>query len=418
MTELYLPNRVRHVKVYSGADYAGRLTKEARHSFVYHDPDAPVISLTMATNKSESYNYGDLHPIFRQNLPEGYIRRYITERLSRHSKDIYLDDIYLLALQQENGIGQLSYESKIVLPEVEAVSLSDILGWQGKELLFPQLLEKYYLRGMLSGVQPKVAIEVGDRTLPQKEYIVKAFDEEFPQLTVNEFVCMKAADHCGLNPPAVYLSDNQETFVIERFDVGEEPMGFEDFTTLMKRKDDPNAKYEGSYEALLRAVSIFTGSAEELKRAYQYIAFNCLIGNGDAHLKNFALQYSQDLSNIRMSPIYDVTHTCIYGGANTELALKIAKSRQFPDKAALVKLANQTGLEISNPHELLDDLADGIVESVRGSEEAKLFKGLTESIEKSVMQGMGVDYNPKGYRHQKRKKFKQLEEDAKDLGIS
>jgi serine/threonine-protein kinase HipA len=41
------------------------------------------------------------------------------------------------------------------------------------------------------------------------------------------------------------LSENLETYVVERFDKSSDgtKLGYEDFTTLMKKSNDPNAKY-------------------------------------------------------------------------------------------------------------------------------------------------------------------------------
>ena len=145
-------------------------------------------------------------------------------------------------------------------------------------------------------MQPKVSIPNAntvqtDRAVPQKDLIVKSFDAEFPLLTVNEFVCMQAARHCGLEPPKTYLSENLETYVVERFDRSSDgtKLGYEDFTTLMKKSNGPNAKYTSSYETLLKATYLYTSSVAEVEKMYKYIVFNCLIGNGDEHLKNFAL---------------------------------------------------------------------------------------------------------------------------------
>ena len=124
---------------------------------------------------------------------------------------------------------------------------------------------------------------------------------------------MQASTVCNLDVTATYLSANAELFIIERFD---KPngllLGYEDFTTLMKKALDPTAKYKGSYEHLLKATQIFTRNIDETKKMYEYIVFNCLIGNGDAHLKNFALQYTPDYKGIFVSPVFDVTHTQIY----------------------------------------------------------------------------------------------------------
>jgi serine/threonine-protein kinase HipA len=51
-------------------------------------------------------------------------------------------------------------------------------------------------------MQPKVSIPKAntiqtDRTVQQKDLIVKSFDSEFPLLTVNEFVCMELPDTVG-----------------------------------------------------------------------------------------------------------------------------------------------------------------------------------------------------------------------------
>jgi serine/threonine-protein kinase HipA len=52
---------------------------------------------------------------------------------------------------------------------------------------------------------------------------------------------MQAAEYCGLNPPKTYLSENLETFVIERFDKEDNAsLGYEDFTTLLKKPNNPD----------------------------------------------------------------------------------------------------------------------------------------------------------------------------------
>ena len=110
---------------------------------------------------------------------------------------------------------------------------------------------------------------------------------------------MGAARHCGLKPPKTYLAKNLETFIVERFDKENKvSLGYEDFTTLLKKQNTHDAKYMGSYETLLKATHIYTDDLNEVRKMYQLIVFNCLIGNGDAHLKNFALQYTPDMKKI------------------------------------------------------------------------------------------------------------------------
>ncbi|WP_442768647.1 type II toxin-antitoxin system HipA family toxin [Acinetobacter bohemicus] len=346
------------------------------------------VSLTMTQRGMDGYSSRALHPIFAQNLPEGFNRRLIAEKLSRYAK---VNDMYLLALQGDQGIGMLSYKSELNLPEADSLSLGEILSYRSNEPLFPQLLEKYYLRTSLAGMQPKVSIPNAitvqtDITVQQRDLIVKSFDSEFPLLTVNEFVCMQAARQCGLEPPKAYLSENLETYVVERFDSFNDgtKLGYEDFTTLMKKSNDPNAKYTGSYETLLKATYIYTGSAAEVEKMYKYIVFNCLIGNGDAHLKNFALQYSADMKNIFVSPPFDITHTLIYQSIDNKMALKLAGSKAFPYLSHLIKLAESSQFRIRNPKEIIESFSENILDYLRTSNEVQLFDGLRTSIEHSI----------------------------------
>lgn len=402
-----LPEKIDKIAVYSAGSELGVLTRGSVHYFQPLQTERHV-SLTMTKSTLDGYSSGALHPIFAQNLPEGFNRRFISEKLARYAR---VDDMYLLALQGSEGIGMLSYQSELHLPQSEAVSLGDILNYQGNTPLFPQLLEKYYLKNSLAGVQPKVSIPRTDRTIEQKDLIVKSFDEEFPLLTVNEFVCMEAARYCGLHPPKTYLSENLETFVVERFDkvntpgIGEISLGYEDFTTLLKKANNPDAKYNGSYENLLKATYLYTNSQDEVSKIYRYIVFNCLIGNGDAHLKNFALQYSADMQNIFVSPPFDITHTIIYDTIDNKMALKLAGSKEFPDKAALIKLAESTLFRIRGAANIIDQMAQGIEDYLDSCSVASLFPGLKESLRQSVSHVMTARFSSKPYRHDKRRKF-------------
>ena len=404
MTKLTLPPVVKQLSVqYSQNEQVkelGVLTHGSHYSFQYTQQKFPV-SLTMKV-RTDAYHHGAAHPIFSQNLPEGFVRRYISEKLARYGK---INDMYFLALQGANGIGALGFDAGLNLPEVEQITLNDILSWQSAEKLFPQLLEKYYLHGVLSGVQPKVMLKTeGDSRLAiaQQDLIVKTSDDEFPLLTVNEFVCMEAARHCQLAPPKTYLSENLEHYVIERFDkAGSQRLAFEDFATLMGKQGDE--KYNSSYEALLKAVRLYTGSITQVEKAYKLIVFNCLIGNGDAHLKNFALQYTLGGKNIVLSPPYDITHTLIYESIDNHMALKMNKSKAFPNRNNLTALGTLAG--INHSAEIIDFLADSITDYIADSAEVRLIDGLRASVERSIAAVSSGGAILKPYRHLKKRKY-------------
>ena len=386
-----LPAKITNITVCANQAELGVLTYGSVH---HYQPmqENQHISLTMTQRGMDGYSSDSIHPIFAQNLPEGFNRRLITERLARYAK---VNDMYFLALQGDQGVGMLSYQSDLNLPEIESLNLSEILSYRSNEPLFQQLLEKYYLRTSLAGMQPKVSIPnantvQSDSTVQQRDLIVKSFDAEFPLLTVNEFVCMQAARHCGLEPPKAYLSENLETYVVERFDQSSDgtKLGYEDFTTLIKKSNDPCAKYTSSYETLLKATYLYTSSVAEVEKMYKYIVFNCLIGNGDAHLKNFALQYSPDMKNIFVSPPFDLTHTLIYASIDNKMALKLAGSKAFPDLSHLIKLAESDQFRIRNPKAIIEFLSENILDYLRTSNEVQLFDGLRTSIERSISNTM------------------------------
>ena len=392
-----LPERIRHVEVSSFSEATGSLSQPSQFTFQYTG-NQPV-SLTMNI-RDEPYHYGSLHPAFTQNLPEGYVRQYIYEKLQRHA---HVNDLYLLALQGDKGIGHLSYASELAHIDEDQFSLTDILSWNKQESLFPQLLDRYYLSGLLAGVQPKVMVPISGRTaIHQNDVIVKTFDEEYDLLTVNEYVCMSAAKAAGLAPPNFWLSDDHKCFVIERFDiVNGQQMAVEYFTVLMGKSN--NEKYTSKYETLLKAVRIFTGSQAEVERAYRYIVFNCLIGNGDAHLKNFSIMYDIDRENIVMTPPYDITHTLIYPTIDNKLALKMDDSKAFPDYKTLRKFGESFGIKKCS--EIIEKTAASISDYINNSAEISIMEGLKESIERSLAQAKTGTFSRTGYRHDKHRKF-------------
>jgi serine/threonine-protein kinase HipA len=130
-----LPEKVNKIIVKAGGHHAGNLLYTGQYSFNYVD-DAYPVSLTMPY-KAEPYNGVGLHPVFTQILPEGYLRRYTSEKLRRY---VDVNDLYFLALIGDKGIGHMSYSSDIDLPAPEPIGVDDILHWSGQDKLFPQLL--------------------------------------------------------------------------------------------------------------------------------------------------------------------------------------------------------------------------------------------------------------------------------------
>ena len=299
-------------------DPVGRLLAGPRSSynFVYDEGAVESVSLTMPTT-IPAYPHDSLHPMFAQNLPEGYLGAIVRKAVAK----LYdASDLTLLAALGPHQIGRLRFSA----PEVQGTnaaesreSMAEIL--QSKDSkLFDELLEKYCLRSGLSGVQPKVLLEATARekaTLRTGGFIVKSWGDDFPCLAANEYFCLKVAQQAGLKVPNFDLSANGKLFVMERFDItdGESFLGFEDACVLQGLS--PREKYSGSYERLAKTISTFCSPAlrrNSMTQLFISLAVSWAVRNGDAHLKNFGVRYQNGGAGRTLAPGFDIVSTVPY----------------------------------------------------------------------------------------------------------
>lgn len=319
------------LQVSTPAGPAGVLVREADEYQFTCAPQADArsaVSLTMPVRRL-AYPNPSLHPIFQMNQPEGFLRERLRHLLAKSTAD---DPALILALLPgDAAIGRvfLSREGEpmpATAPDA-GESLQHILRYRGAEGLFDTLLERYLLRSGISGVQPKVLVP--ERPLPADEMppptratalthdlIVKSGLDEFPGLAINEFVCMEAVRRAGIPCPPFYLSDNTRLFVMRRFDRTPAglPLGFEDMAVLCAL--DAERKYSGSYERIARIIENNCAPdrvAPSLQQLFDMVAISCVLGNGDAHLKNFGLLYSDPAADdAALAPAFDIVNTTCY----------------------------------------------------------------------------------------------------------
>jgi len=351
--------RIRQIDIKVAGEIAGLLEKDTQFEFTYHSDAQFPVAVAMPLKK-RGYQDGALFPIFEMNIPEGFIRHRITERLR---KQIQVDEMLFLALQGNTGIGCISYATQgIETEEVNAESLAEILAWQGSNELFEELVNKYLLQSSLSGVQPKIlvpeTIETAARgALIMPSIIVKSGDGEFPQLAINEFICMQLAKACQIETPEFWLSDNRQLFVMRRFDLKDDAscIAMEDMAVLQGKST--NDKYRSSYQSISKVLNFYSSNIKaDSKTLFKMLVHSCMVGNGDAHLKNYAMLYD-DPDDMRLSPLYDVVNTQIYNPADT-LALNLGKSKSFPDRKPIIDFGKSIG--VKKCEDIVDEMADQI----------------------------------------------------------
>lgn len=327
------------LNVIVNAKPVGKLIKENdEFIFSYDTLDANrFISLVMQV-RQKPFLYKKLHPIFEMHLPEGYLLSIIKKHFSKLTKT---DDFGLLHVMASSIKGRISYENSQDIT-ADDLTLDDLLHPK-KEKLFDELVSRFALRSALSGVQPKVLATVQNKaTLKMDDYIVKSWGEEYPQLALNEYYCMRIVQKANIEVPEFFISEDEKLFIMKRFDkVDERYIGFEDMCVLMgKQRDD---KYEGSCEQIAKTIKTFVSNQHKkssLLSFFKMIVINYTLKNGDAHLKNFGLLYS-GIDDIRLAPAYDVVSTTLYI-KNDIPALLLLGSKKWWDKKYLARFGIQT----------------------------------------------------------------------------
>jgi serine/threonine-protein kinase HipA len=252
--------------------------------------------------------------------------------------------------------------------DVPTQDLSEILTYKGGADLFAHLLERFATYSGISGMQPKVLVR--EIAQPDKvthrgaTHIVKSFDpREYPELAANEFICTRGAAAAGIATPRFQLSQNRQFLVVDRFDLIADGsyVGIEDFCVLDGRRS--HGRYDGSYEGIVKRMTSFVSARALAQARDQYarmVAYNCAVGNGDAHLKNFSVLYRHAEDLVELAPAYDIVSTMPYSPRDT-MALTMDGSKEFPDRARLVKFVRLvTGKSQKGAQELLEQVRQGV----------------------------------------------------------
>ena len=164
----------------------------------------------------------------------------------------------------------------------------------------------------ISGVQPKLSVKLDKKQnllIPVAEggeYILKPQISTFPNIPENEQCCMDIAEQLAIDVPLhclISLKDKSLAYVVKRFDREKGvKIHQEDFAQILEQTD----KYKGSAEQICRRLKeISSAPGYDTQLLFERVVLNFILGNGDAHLKNYSISY-RDKDNIRLTPAYDI----------------------------------------------------------------------------------------------------------------
>lgn len=341
-------------------------------------PDRPVLGQIFETRSALPSSHVALPRWFSHLLPEGRLRQAVATaaHISPATEFQLLarlgsEDLpgALQALPWDPRSGSIAPESH--LEEETAAAQSDPV-----------------LKFSLAGAQLKFSVQRSERglTVPAKgtagNLIVKLPDArpEFVGVPEAEYAAMSLARAIGLDTPRVQLIDAVTieglgkwsgaatglSFAIDRYDrvAATRRLHAEEFAQILDTSParEHNKYDRANFETIANIAARLTGP-ENVGIVIDRIILNVLVGNGDAHLKNWSVTYP-DGKNPSLSPLYDVVPTVLYLPTD-DLGLKLNGSRAFADvtPASFERMGERTGFGAGEARSRASEAAVRVLDS-------------------------------------------------------
>lgn len=234
-----------------------------------------------------------------------------------------------------------------------------------------------------AGAQHKLAICVRDGELYEplgsfpSTHLLKPDHvdrESWPSSVANEYFVMNLAARLGLEVPPVQLRYVPDpVYIIERFD--RQPRG--EHTERLHVIDacqalglDRTFKYQqATTGSLIRCIDLCANRARARQSLLEWVLFNILTGNGDAHLKNLSFRVHAD--GLELAPFYDLVSTESYRAEadsqprwpKCDLSIQIGEARTFASvsRESFGAFADQLGVNPRAAARLLEQFTGMIV---------------------------------------------------------
>ena len=348
---------VHELEVWLFADRVGTLALvDGRLSFRYAPgwlsrPDALALSASLPL-QAEPFDDRTSRPFFAGLLPEGQMRRLIAQRFQVSGQNDFalLDHIGgecagAVSFLEPGQALRTSAQGDDVqwLSDEEVVALLDELPRR------PMLAGRDGLRLSLAGAQDKLPVVFdGERIgLPldgtPSSHILKPAIHAVEDSVINEGFCMALAEAMQLKPAKakIHVVLDRPFLLVERYDRvviapgHRQRLHQEDFCQAlgvvpeMKYQNEGGPDLTQCFDLVRRATR---PSAPQVLRLFDCVIFNALIGNHDAHAKNFSLLYSGKPPVL--APLYDTLSTAVYPTLTPKMAMKIGSKYKFSEVQA------------------------------------------------------------------------------------
>lgn len=337
-------NSIEALDVYLRRTFIGKLKSDnAGLSFTY---DAnylafynKALSVSMPLQK-ESFDHQITSSFFSGLLPDGIVR----VRLARYLKTSKDNTFVLLKHIGGECAGAVSLHPEGSNPAIPTASSYHILDEDEADDILSSVAMRPFLAGeegvriSAAGAQDKLIIALIDNKIAipinnsPSTHIIKPVIKDFSHSVHNEFFCMKLAKKVGLKVAEVDILwiKNKAYYLVARYDRKLSQnrvirLHQEDFCQALhipsekKYESDGGPGISDCFKLLDDRIAFGSMSGMNRLHLLRAIIFNFLIGNGDAHGKNFSLLYNLDEESL--APLYDLLCTVVY--SDTTMSMQI-----------------------------------------------------------------------------------------------
>ena len=381
----------KYLEVYLKSERVGLLFSDrAALSFVYdknylQKPDAVKLSVSMPL-REESFDHAVASAYFSGLLPDQNVR----ERLARR---LHISQANTFALLKEIG-GECAGAVSLYSPgrRLESIKGGDYRVLSDKEAddILSSLDKRPLLAGeegvricgagaqnklMIAFEKEKVAIPLYDTP---STHIIKPEITGFEASVHNEFFCMTLAGKIGLPVPQVriYWLYEKPYYVIKRYDRQSDGEGIarlhqEDFCQAlrvppeMKYENEGGPTLEQCFSLLDDRIRSGAMAGNQKLILFQGVVFNFLVGNGDAHGKNFSILYDGEAESL--APFYDLMCSEIYEGdpLKAKMAMKLGGRYKFKNVSMerFLRLGESIGFKPEFVRRQVKTIADKVMKT-------------------------------------------------------
>ncbi|MGH9917621.1 MAG: HipA domain-containing protein, partial [Nitrososphaerales archaeon] len=313
----------------------------------------PLLSLTLSV-RPERYPQGVVKAFLDGLLPEADTRRAIAEDFGLRATDTFgliralgRDCAGAIVIQPAEDPAPPRWTTTSARPLSED-ELADLIA----NLKNAPLGASGRVRVSLAGVQEKLLLTrlpSGQWGSPVDDtpstHILKPKIRDLRNTVENELFCMRLARHLGLTVADVETLSvrTRALIVVTRYDriVDDdshvERIHQEDF--CQATGNPPARKYQQDGGPSLKTIAtiLSTTDPESLPGLLRALTLHVLIGNGDAHAKNYSLLHDA-AGALRLAPLYDLMSTIFYG--DDRLAMYVDDVRRT-DRVTFDRLVNE-----------------------------------------------------------------------------